>query len=77
MKLTLCSNVTKRKVTTDEDEDYDNDEKSDDGSDDEVVTLFETDNEEAFDDVPFFGTCTRWGRQSIPSSMLLSSDWLA
>ena len=60
-----------------EDEDDDNDEESDDGGDDEVVTLVETDNEEAFDDVPVSGTCTRSGRQSIPSWRYLSLDWLA
>ena len=55
-----------------EDEDYDNDEEGDDGGDDEVVTVVETNDEEEFDDVPVSGTCTRSGRQSIPSSRYLS-----
>ena len=60
-----------------EDEDDDNAGESDDGGDDEVVTLVETVNEEAFDDVPVSGTCTRSARQSIPSSRYLSSYWLS
>ena len=58
------------------DEDDDNDKESDDGGDDEVVTPAETDNEEAFN-VPVSSTCTRSGRQFIPSSRYLFSDWLA
>ena len=62
MKITLWSDY--------EDEDDNNDKESDD----EVVTLVETDNEEAFDDGPVSGTYMRLGRQSILSLRYLSSD---
>ena len=48
MKITLWSDY--------EDDDDNNDKESDD----EVVTLVETDNEEAFDDGPVSGTYMRW-----------------
>ena len=51
-------------------EESDYDDKDDDNDE-------ESDDEEVFDDVPVSGTCTRSGRQFIPSSRYLCSDWLS